>query len=146
MNYYKYIVLEIQDMSSGELVKPLIEFDMYSDNFRADEKPLQYYVDANDLASLLTAKEIMEAALNSIYEVLLCSDEVDKDGFYIMKPAPVYVDNFIYYNTKIVSKLINPSTATTVHFNKLTKGRFQIVEHFDNTPPTIVPLFEGEIA
>jgi hypothetical protein len=133
-------------MSSGELVKPLIQFDMYSDNFRADEKPLQYYVDANDLANLLTAKEIMEAALNSIYEVLLCSDEIDKDGLYIMKPASVYVDNFIYYNTKILSKLINPSTALTVHFKKLTKGRFQIVEHFDNTPPTAIPLFEGEIA
>ena len=146
MNFYKYIVLEIQDMSCGELVKSLAGYEIYANNFEASKRPLQYYVNANDLMSLLVAKEIMEAALNSIYEVLLVSDELDSKDEYMMKPTPVYVDNFVYYNTKVLAELLNPNEVPGMLFKKLTKGRFQIVERFTSEPPVPIEVFEGDIS
>jgi hypothetical protein len=145
VNFYKYIVLEIQDMATGELVHSLSGFNIYEDNFIIDNNPIQYYTDANNLTDLLAAKEIMTATLNSIYEVLAVSDDLDNEENYIMKPVSVYIDNFIYYNVKILPELSGKSTPP-LHFKKLTKGRFQIIERFTNEPPKLIEVFEGDIA
>lgn len=146
MNFYRYIVLEIQDMSSGDLVYPISKFNHYDNGFVLQKRPLQYYVDANNLMSLLSAKEIVTALLNSIYEVLIISEDLDNKDEYIMKPVSVYIDNLIYYNTIVIPILTNPDTMPIVHFKKLTKGRFQIVQRFTSEPPDHIKVFDGSIA
>jgi hypothetical protein len=146
MNFYRYIVLEIQDMSSGELVHPISKFNHYDNSFIRAKRPLQYYVDANNLMSLLSAKEIVTALLNSVYEVLIISEDLDSQGEYVMKPTAVYIDNLIYYNTIVIPILTNPATMPEAHFKKLTKGRFQIVERFTSEQPDHIKIFDGSIA
>ena len=74
MNHYKWIVLKIQDLSTSEFVRSIICYNGHgydeSELFELSDKPVQYFVDSNDLNGLLSAKDIMESALNNIYEVM----------------------------------------------------------------------------
>ena len=61
-------------MSTSEFVRSIICYNGHgydeSELFELSDKPVQYFVDSNDLKGLLSAKDIMESALNNIYEVM----------------------------------------------------------------------------
>jgi len=151
MNHYKYIVLKIQDMSDGSFVHSAIGTDAYEDqSYFLSDNPIQYYVKSDDIEGLLAAKEIMIAALNSIYEVSTQSEEeeLDEDGFEVavLKKVPVYLDNFMYYNMK-VREAANTKKGDKgyLKIKKIHKNRFQLLENFTSHSMEEIELYDESV-
>ena len=159
MNHYNWIVLKIQDLSTSDFVHSVICNDGYGDTYTVSEKPLQYFVSSDDMDGLLKAKEIMEAACNSIYEVSTDTDDYETiDGYeeYITKKVPAYFDNFTYYNMTVAETCLKANIAkakrqkkaapnyyeSSPDFKKIFKERFQVYQEFAGGLPTEIELYD----
>lgn len=165
MNHYKWVVLTIQDLSTSELVHSAVscEEDTYAgpETFDLSEKPIQYFVNSDNIEELLRAKEVMLAACNSIYEVTVEDSKTYTDQYgdeiYMTKVVPAYLDNFVAYNRNIrtikhtatIEKLkkqkkaaLNPMIIREL--KKIHKNRFQIVENFVGGMPEEIEIFRED--
>lgn len=148
MNHYRFIILQIQDLSTSNFIHSVTSYnDM--EKFELSTEPIKYYVDANNLSELLEAKEIMSAVLNSIYEVEALSRTTTElvDGYeeFVMEKTPAYLDNITYYNAKLIFNVSNEATKKAypeVPIKKINKNRFQIIESFANGKPKVIELFD----
>jgi len=156
MNHYKWIVIQIQDMSTGDFVHSVRYMEDYEDqSYQLSLNPLQYYVKSDDMEGLLAAKEIMTAAMNSIYEVITMTDEYITDSvgdeIAVLKPTPAYLDNFIYYNMRVKeAKVVKDNKGKAgqeyLKLKKLHKNRFQLIENFTSHVREEIELYEEESA
>ena len=161
MNHYNWIVLKIQDLATSNFVHSVTSSDGYDATYTVSEKPLRYFVDADNMEDLLKAKDIMEAICNSIYEVSVDTDEFEMvDGYEECKleKRPAYLDNFVYYNMKVkeqnlkaaIEKAKRQKKAAPNYyefspdFKKLPKGRFQVFQEFAGGLPVQIELFDTD--
>ena len=149
MNHYKYIVLQIQDLSTSEFVHSIVgEEDFEEQSFILSDNPIQYYVKSDDIEGLLAAKEIMTIATDSIYEVKVMSNEYETDSagndVAVMTSVPGYLDNLRFYNWKVIeareSKGIKKHEYLEV--KKINKNRFQIIENFTSHSIEEIALYD----
>lgn len=148
MNHYKYIVIQIQDMSDGAFVRSVRYMEDYEDQtYQLSTNPIQYYVKSDDIEGLLAAKEIMTNAMNSIYEVIVQSDEneIDDEGYEVakLKQTPAYFDNFLYYNWKIKeASATKKGEKGYLKIKKIHKNRFQLLENFTSHMMEEIELYD----
>ena len=93
MKKYKYVSFNIQDLSTGELVNTAHSYDELEDEVEISADPLTVTIEADDLAGIYEAKEMMNHALNSIYS---CCRPVCG-----VPHVSVYIDNLAVYNINI---------------------------------------------
>ena len=135
-------------MSTGELVHSATGMDDYEDqSYFLSTNPIQYYVKSDDMEGLLAAKEIMTAVMNSIFEVPTQSDkyEIDSDGdeIAIQEQAPAYLDNFLYYNKKVIeASNTKKGDKGYLKIKKLHKNRFQLLENFTSHSMEEIELYD----
>ena len=142
MNHYKYIALQIQDLSTTDLVHSAVSFCPGNENNGEDywivsREPLTICISSNNLQELLEAKQIMEETMNNIYEAAVLTNYTDIIKAYKefkITPAPIYLNNFVYYKSKR-SAILNKHEPLPA--KKLNKNRFQIVQTFVNKIPDI---------
>ncbi|MCI4436113.1 MAG: hypothetical protein JHC33_04800 [Ignisphaera sp.] len=161
MNHYKWIVLKIQDLSSSDFIHS-VTYPEDEDAYAISAKPMSLFVNADDMEALLRAKEIMEAACNSIYEVLVETadedEDEDSDRYFATKVMPAYIDNFLVENMKVKELLL----ANTIqkakrqkkaapnyyeqsrNFKKIHKNRFQVFQYFEGGDPIEIELFNEQ--
>jgi hypothetical protein len=158
VNHYNWIVFKIQDLSTSDFVHSITGSDGYDNTYHISAKPLHYFVNADDMEELLKAKDIMEAACNSIYEVSVDTDEMDDEYDPILKKVPAYMDNFVHYNMRVKENNLkakidkakkNKKAAPNYYefspdFKKLHKGRFQVYQEFAGGLPIQIELFEED--
>ena len=141
MNHYKYIAIQIQDLSTSDLIHSAssCNFDIQTDKlyFFSSEEPLTLCVLSDDIENLLEAKQIMEEAINNIYNLPTRL----KDTKYIKQvvtTVPLYLNNLIVYESTIASH------NEWHQGKKLNKNRFQLIQTFVSKVPRM-ELFSGEI-
>ena len=151
MNHNKYITIQIQDLSTSELIHSIASFDEYESGdglFGMSDNPICYCVKSDDMAGLLASKEIMSNIMENIYEVLVedrKSTTIAADGYeeYGLRKVPGYMDSLKYYNL-----MLNPDSDTLkilkAAIRKLHSNRFQLIEGFSNKKPAPIQLFDDE--
>jgi hypothetical protein len=125
MNHYKYIVLSIQDMSSGDNVGSVHDYQLLGDYCKVS-KPMEYCVPSDNMEALLNAKEVLEQAMNSIY---MCKHSTNGTVFV---ETPGYITGIDIYNINKSREESTGSINPTKAFRKLPRGRFQITQIFSS--------------
>jgi hypothetical protein len=137
MNHYKYIALGIQDLSTGELVHSAVGEEDLESVMVLSKAPVEIFVRSDNFEELFRWKKVIENMCNSIYEV-----NVLEDDDITMKLSPAYLDNLIYYNTKIACGVLGGKKAYTC-VKPLPANRFQVIERFTSDQPRRIQFLDG---